>query len=116
LGVLKRRILAPTLTARQSTVFGVPLLKPDSYPPTLRDRLCAAGLSLVVAAMSAFFFIWMVPMVADPSWSSSTRHLKTYIVWSPFWRVIFFGALGTVLGPLSLVVFWKAIRPYTPAQ
>ncbi|GJD80932.1 hypothetical protein [Methylobacterium gregans] len=93
----------------------MPLLVPDLEPPTIRDRLKIAGYG-AVALCAALFMLWYAPQVADPSWKRTVSKLRYLDDLTPFWRGASVAILGSWFGLLSLVGFWKAVRPFTPPE
>ena len=91
----------------------MPLLEPDDFPPTLRDRLKVAGAGAFLMAVGSLM-LWSAPVYADPSWTPSLYRMRYLLDWSPFWRGAHIAVLGSWFVAFSLVAFWKALRPFTP--
>lgn len=91
----------------------MPLLVPDSFPPTLRDRVRWVGYALFLGCCAAFL-LWYAPRVAEPDWTPSTQRLRYLKDLSPFWRGAHVAIFGSWMGAIALLAFWKSVRPYTP--
>ncbi|MET3484077.1 putative membrane protein [Methylobacterium sp. 1973] len=89
------------------------LFEPDDFPPTLMDRLKAAGGGLFLLAVGSLM-LWRAPVYADPSWTPSFHRMRYLMDWSPFWRGAHIAILGSWIVAFSLLAFWKALRPFTP--
>lgn len=91
----------------------MPLLEPDDFPPTLKDRLKVFGARLFLLAAGSLM-LWSAPSYADPSWTPSTSRMRYLMDWPPFWRGAHMAIVGSWIVVFSLGIFWKALRPFTP--
>lgn len=89
------------------------LLEPDDFPPTLRDRLKAAGAGVFLLSVGSLM-LWCAPVYADPSWTPSSQKMRYLLDWPPFWRGAHMAILGSWFVVFAMVGFWKALRPFTP--